>query len=89
LCAVGLNKGFIVTKREQAPKPSHRKGKANDRTKLIRDVVREVRFVETPASIRPLNISVLNIVAHACHALISCETITARSHVGCMHNIFV
>mmetsp|Transcript_3824 Transcript_3824/g.7696 ORF Transcript_3824/g.7696 Transcript_3824/m.7696 type:complete len:115 (-) Transcript_3824:58-402(-) len=40
--AVGLNKGFIVTRRELPPKPSHRKGRLCERVKLIREVVREV-----------------------------------------------
>mmetsp|Transcript_13168 Transcript_13168/g.42073 ORF Transcript_13168/g.42073 Transcript_13168/m.42073 type:complete len:117 (+) Transcript_13168:108-458(+) len=40
--AAGLNKGFIVTRRELPTKPSHRKGKLTQRTKLIREVVREV-----------------------------------------------
>uniref|UniRef100_A0A7S2FXS6 60S ribosomal protein L36 n=1 Tax=Alexandrium andersonii TaxID=327968 RepID=A0A7S2FXS6_9DINO len=40
--AAGLNKGFIVTRREMPMKPSHRKGKLCERVKLIREVVREV-----------------------------------------------
>merc|ERR1712224_833830 len=39
---VGLNKGFIVTKRAKAVKPSQRKGKLGQRTALIRGVIREV-----------------------------------------------
>mmetsp|Transcript_10029 Transcript_10029/g.28233 ORF Transcript_10029/g.28233 Transcript_10029/m.28233 type:complete len:108 (+) Transcript_10029:63-386(+) len=40
--AAGLNKGFIVTRRELPPKPSRRKGFKSKRTALIREVIREV-----------------------------------------------
>merc|ERR1740121_85749 len=40
--AAGLNKGFIVTRRELAPKPSYRKGRKSTRNDLVREVVREV-----------------------------------------------
>jgi len=40
--AVGLKKGFIVTKRAKRDIPSRRKGKLGDRVKLIRSVIREV-----------------------------------------------
>mmetsp|Transcript_10026 Transcript_10026/g.28225 ORF Transcript_10026/g.28225 Transcript_10026/m.28225 type:complete len:108 (+) Transcript_10026:69-392(+) len=40
--AAGLNKGFIVTRRELPPKPSRRKGYKSKRTALIREVIREV-----------------------------------------------
>jgi len=40
--AVGLKKGFIVTKRVQKPLPSRRKGGIGERTKLVRGIVREV-----------------------------------------------
>merc|ERR1711920_811265 len=40
--AAGLNKGFIVTRRELKPKPSHRKGRKSVRNVLVREVVREV-----------------------------------------------
>uniref|UniRef100_A0A6T8X326 60S ribosomal protein L36 n=1 Tax=Pyrodinium bahamense TaxID=73915 RepID=A0A6T8X326_9DINO len=40
--AAGLNKGFIVTRRELPPKPSHYKGRISERKKLIREVIREV-----------------------------------------------
>ena len=40
--AAGLNKGFIVTRRQLKPKPSYRKGKKCGRVALVREVVREV-----------------------------------------------
>ena len=66
VCADGLNKGFIVTKKELPAKPSHRKGKLTDRTKLIRDVVREVR---TPCDITE-------------NAHFSCVAVTASAGFG-------
>ncbi|XP_010423862.1 PREDICTED: 60S ribosomal protein L36-3 [Camelina sativa] len=39
---VGLNKGHIVTKREQPPRPNNRKGKTSKRTLFIRSLIREV-----------------------------------------------
>ncbi|DBB14216.1 hypothetical protein WJX82_011626 [Trebouxia sp. C0006] len=40
--AAGLNKGHVVTKRDKKVKPSHSKGKLGKRTRLIREVVRDV-----------------------------------------------
>eukprot|EP00927_Polykrikos_kofoidii_P011826 TRINITY_DN1505_c0_g1_i1.p1 TRINITY_DN1505_c0_g1~~TRINITY_DN1505_c0_g1_i1.p1 ORF type:complete len:119 (+),score=16.25 TRINITY_DN1505_c0_g1_i1:22-357(+) len=40
--AAGLNKGFIVTRRELPKKPSSRKGRNSVRNKLAKEVVREV-----------------------------------------------
>jgi len=40
--AIGLNKGFIVTRRKPREKPSRRKGKLGERVKNIRGVIREV-----------------------------------------------
>ncbi|CAJ1433789.1 unnamed protein product [Effrenium voratum] len=40
--AAGLNKGFIVTRRQLKPKQSYRKGKKCAKVGLIREVVREV-----------------------------------------------
>eukprot|EP00929_Paragymnodinium_shiwhaense_P123059 TRINITY_DN964_c0_g1_i2.p1 TRINITY_DN964_c0_g1~~TRINITY_DN964_c0_g1_i2.p1 ORF type:complete len:113 (-),score=34.83 TRINITY_DN964_c0_g1_i2:84-422(-) len=40
--AAGLNKGFVVTRRTLKPKPSNRKGRNNDRNKLVKEVIREV-----------------------------------------------
>merc|ERR1712170_267466 len=40
--AVGLNKGFIVTKRAKRARVSQRKGKLGERVALIRGVIREV-----------------------------------------------
>eukprot|EP00928_Gymnodinium_smaydae_P044606 TRINITY_DN2974_c0_g2_i1.p2 TRINITY_DN2974_c0_g2~~TRINITY_DN2974_c0_g2_i1.p2 ORF type:complete len:112 (-),score=31.83 TRINITY_DN2974_c0_g2_i1:68-403(-) len=40
--AAGLNKGFIVTRRELAMKPSYRKGRKCARNVLVKEVVREV-----------------------------------------------
>jgi len=40
--AVGLNHGFIVTRREPRIRPSQRRGTLNIRLKLIREIVREV-----------------------------------------------
>mmetsp|Transcript_74865 Transcript_74865/g.194687 ORF Transcript_74865/g.194687 Transcript_74865/m.194687 type:complete len:110 (+) Transcript_74865:74-403(+) len=40
--AAGLNKGFIVTRREMAPKPSYAKGRKSQRNGLIKEVIREV-----------------------------------------------
>jgi len=40
--AVGLNKGFPVTKKQVAARPASRKGRAGKKTKLVRSVVREV-----------------------------------------------
>ncbi|KAG6579388.1 60S ribosomal protein L36-2, partial [Cucurbita argyrosperma subsp. sororia] len=39
---VGLNKGHIVTKKELAPRPSDRKGKASKRVLFVRSLIREV-----------------------------------------------
>merc|ERR1740115_80664 len=40
--AAGMNKGFIVTRRTLAKKPSHRNGRNCPRNKLVKEVVREV-----------------------------------------------
>eukprot|EP00930_Biecheleria_cincta_P016138 TRINITY_DN1322_c0_g1_i8.p3 TRINITY_DN1322_c0_g1~~TRINITY_DN1322_c0_g1_i8.p3 ORF type:complete len:112 (+),score=24.36 TRINITY_DN1322_c0_g1_i8:70-405(+) len=40
--AAGLNKGFIVTRRELKQKPSYRRGRKSERVALVREVVREV-----------------------------------------------
>ena len=40
--AAGLNKGFIVTRRELKQKPSQRRGRKSERFALVREVVREV-----------------------------------------------
>jgi len=40
--AVGLNKGYIVTRRNAADRPSRRRGTLSQRVKIIRSVVREV-----------------------------------------------
>jgi large subunit ribosomal protein L36e len=40
--AVGLKKGYPVTKRAQAVKPSRGKGRLSKRTKLVRSLVSEV-----------------------------------------------
>lgn len=40
--AVGLNKGYIVTKRTVAPKPSQRKGVLGKRVAFVRSLIREV-----------------------------------------------
>eukprot|EP00397_Hematodinium_sp_SG-2012_P065850 GEMP01096907.1.p2 GENE.GEMP01096907.1~~GEMP01096907.1.p2 ORF type:complete len:109 (+),score=31.93 GEMP01096907.1:65-391(+) len=42
--AVGLNKGFVVTKITRKPKPStfRGKGKTHPRVKLVREIIREV-----------------------------------------------
>ena len=40
--AAGLNKGYIVTKRELPKQPSYRKGSKCVRNTLIREVIREV-----------------------------------------------
>jgi len=40
--AVGLNHGFVTTRREARVRPSQRKGKENKKVKLIREIVREV-----------------------------------------------
>ncbi|CAG0900951.1 unnamed protein product [Darwinula stevensoni] len=40
--AVGLSRGYPVTKNERKPKPSSRKGHTSKHTKFIRDIVREV-----------------------------------------------
>jgi len=40
--AAGLNKGFIVTRRELKQKPSYRRGRKGERVGLVREVVREV-----------------------------------------------
>ncbi|KAK6587643.1 60S ribosomal L36 [Cryptosporidium xiaoi] len=39
---VGLNSGFIVTKRPKQPRPSSRKGKLSARNALVKQVIREV-----------------------------------------------
>merc|ERR1711963_404592 len=40
--AVGMNKGRKVTRNEQAPRPSRRKGAQTKHVRFIRDLVREV-----------------------------------------------
>ncbi|EEA07466.1 60s ribosomal protein L36, putative [Cryptosporidium muris RN66] len=40
--SVGSNRGYIVTKRAQKPRPSSRKGKLCARNVLVRQVIREV-----------------------------------------------
>jgi len=40
--AVGLGRGFIVTPRVRKERPSRKKGRAGERLKLIRGVIREV-----------------------------------------------
>ena len=40
--AVGLNKGYVTTKRSLAAKPAQRKGKLGKRVKMIRELVRDV-----------------------------------------------
>jgi len=40
--AAGLNKGYIVTRRQLPLKPSYRKGRNNVRNKLVKEVIREV-----------------------------------------------
>ena len=40
--AVGMDHGKVVTKLEQKQRPSLRKGKLNNRVKLVREVIREV-----------------------------------------------
>merc|ERR1711957_1078206 len=40
--AAGLNKGFIVTRRQLGKKPSYRKGRNCPRNKLVKEVIREV-----------------------------------------------
>mmetsp|Transcript_159947 Transcript_159947/g.513189 ORF Transcript_159947/g.513189 Transcript_159947/m.513189 type:complete len:113 (+) Transcript_159947:67-405(+) len=40
--AIGLNKGFIVTRREMPQKPSHMKGRNSKRNMLVKEVIREV-----------------------------------------------
>lgn len=40
--AVGLNKGFPVTKRAQAARPSHAKARLSRRTKHVRELIHEV-----------------------------------------------
>ncbi|XP_015383034.2 60S ribosomal protein L36-like [Citrus sinensis] len=39
---VGLNKGYIVTKKELQPRPADRKGKTSKRVHFVRTVIREV-----------------------------------------------
>ncbi|XP_066385771.1 large ribosomal subunit protein eL36z-like [Miscanthus floridulus] len=39
---VGLNKGYVVTKREFPPRPSAHKGKATIRACFVRRVIREI-----------------------------------------------
>ncbi|KAL8450050.1 hypothetical protein Emag_003424 [Eimeria magna] len=39
---VGLNKGFLVTKRPTPPRPSRRKGKKSTRVQSIREIIRQV-----------------------------------------------
>ncbi|KAJ4841010.1 60S ribosomal protein L36A [Turnera subulata] len=39
---VGLNRGHVVTKREQALRPSSRKGKTSKRVNFVRSLIREV-----------------------------------------------
>eukprot|EP00250_Pteridium_aquilinum_P002687 c12910_g1_i1 orf=441-773(-) len=40
--SAGLNKGHVVTKREQAARPSSTKGKLGKRTSFVRKLIREV-----------------------------------------------
>ena len=40
--AVGINKGHIVTPRTVRERPALRKGRANKRVKIIREIAREV-----------------------------------------------
>jgi len=40
--AAGLNKGFLVTRRQLPPKPSDVKGRKTPRVGLVREVIREV-----------------------------------------------
>jgi large subunit ribosomal protein L36e len=40
--AIGLQKGFIVQKRQVAARPSAKKGHLGKRVKFVREVVREV-----------------------------------------------
>jgi len=40
--AVGMERGFIVTKREVPVRPVRSKGRLNRRVKMIREIVREV-----------------------------------------------
>ena len=42
LFSVGLNKGFLVTKRETPARPSRRKGKKTTRVQAIREIIRQV-----------------------------------------------
>ncbi len=40
--AAGLNKGFVVTRREMPQKPSYTKGRQSKRNVLVKEVIREV-----------------------------------------------
>ncbi|ETV95646.1 hypothetical protein H310_11067 [Aphanomyces invadans] len=40
--ATGLSKGYPVTKRELAPRPASKKGRAGKKTTFVRAIVREV-----------------------------------------------
>ncbi|CAK9290548.1 unnamed protein product [Gordionus sp. m RMFG-2023] len=40
--AIGLNKGYKLTKNVQKPRPSRRKGMVQKRKKFIKDITREV-----------------------------------------------
>ena len=40
--AIGRSKGYPVTKREKASKPSHGKGRLSKRTAMVRELVKEV-----------------------------------------------
>ncbi|CDI74554.1 60S Ribosomal protein L36, putative [Eimeria praecox] len=42
LFSVGLNKGFLVTKRTPPVRPSRRKGKKTTRVQAIREIIRQV-----------------------------------------------
>eukprot|EP00920_Eleutheroschizon_duboscqi_P009378 GHVT01021540.1.p1 GENE.GHVT01021540.1~~GHVT01021540.1.p1 ORF type:complete len:111 (+),score=25.42 GHVT01021540.1:77-409(+) len=40
--SVGLKRGYLVTKRPLTERPSRRKGRLSPRTRLVREVIREV-----------------------------------------------